>query len=106
MDVRAYFQKIRKIEQELAGESVIVVSVATPDGGRAGRVMELSKARAAKMLADARVRLADAEEKLLYHADVAREQDEVQSRLTEPRTRFLIDLAEVRKRKEAIDGAL
>ena len=36
MDLRVYYQKIRKIEAELPEPFVVVVSRETPDGGKAG----------------------------------------------------------------------
>ncbi len=37
MDLRMFYQKLRKIEQEIADPHVVVVSHETPDGGRPAR---------------------------------------------------------------------
>ena len=62
MDLRAYYQKIRDIESQIADEYAIVVSVETADGGRAGTFTEVSSSLAAKLLVDGIARLALSEE--------------------------------------------
>ena len=52
MDLKNYYQRIRELEASLPGESVVVVSRATPDGGRAGCFTEVPRAVAARMVAD------------------------------------------------------
>ena len=58
MDSRAYFHKVEETEQIIGAPYVVVVSEATPDGGKAGLVSELSRAVAAKLIAEGRARLA------------------------------------------------
>lgn len=62
MDLRAYYQKIRDIEREIAEEFPVVVSFEGPDGGRAGVRTEVTRRIAAKMIADGRARIGTAEE--------------------------------------------
>ena len=62
MDLRSYFQKIRTIEATIAGEHVVVVSLETSDGGREGRLSEVSRALAAKLVAQGKARLASERE--------------------------------------------
>ena len=62
MDLRVFYQKIRKVEQELDGDYVVVVSQETADGGRPGRMAEVRKPVAARMIVEGRARLASAEE--------------------------------------------
>ena len=62
MDLRLFYQKWRKIEQEITEPHVVVVSNETPDGGRAGRKSEGARAVAAKLIVEGRARLASAEE--------------------------------------------
>jgi hypothetical protein len=62
MDLRMFYQKLRKIEQEIADPHVVVVSNETPDGGRAGQKSEVSRNIAAKLLVEGRARLATPEE--------------------------------------------
>ena len=58
MDLRAYYQKIRQIEAEIREDSVVMVSLETPDGGRAGIRTEVPRAVAARMIADQKADLA------------------------------------------------
>jgi uncharacterized Fe-S cluster-containing radical SAM superfamily enzyme len=58
MDLRAFYQKLRKIEQEIADVHVVVVSHETPDGGRPGQLAEVSRVIAARLILEGRARLA------------------------------------------------
>jgi hypothetical protein len=86
MDLRAYYKKIREAEALLTGESMVVVSVATPEGGREGVRTEAPRKVAAKLLAEGRARLATEQETLeFYEANRAArekfEQDEAAKRV-------------------------
>lgn len=70
MDLRLFYQKLRKIEHEIADTHVIVVSNETPDGGRAGQKAEVSRSTAARLILEGRARLATAEEATEYRAGV------------------------------------
>ena|SRR5579884_615685 len=59
MDLRAYYQKIRKTEAEIPEESAVIVSLDTGDGGVAGRISEVGRELAARMVVESRARLAD-----------------------------------------------
>lgn len=52
MDLRAYYQKIRKIEAEITEPFVVVVSRATEEGGKAGVKTTVPKRVAAKLIAE------------------------------------------------------
>jgi hypothetical protein len=71
MDLRAYYQKIRDIESKMADEFAVVVSLETADGGKAGTFTEVSRAIAAKMLADGIALLAVAEDAARFRAQQA-----------------------------------
>jgi len=70
MDLRLFYQKLRKIEQEIAEPHVIVVSNETPDGGRPGQRAEVSRSVAARSIVEGRARLATADETADYRAGV------------------------------------
>ncbi|HTS47121.1 MAG TPA: hypothetical protein VMH05_04210 [Bryobacteraceae bacterium] len=70
MDLRMFYQKLRKIEHEIADAHVIVVSNETPDGGRAGQKAEVSRSNAARLILEGHARLATSEEALEYRAGV------------------------------------
>jgi hypothetical protein len=58
MDLRLFYQKLRKIEQEITDAHVMVVSHETSDGGRAGQKSEVSRSNAARLILEGRARLA------------------------------------------------
>jgi uncharacterized Fe-S cluster-containing radical SAM superfamily enzyme len=66
MDLRMFYQKLRKIEQEIAAPHVVVVSEETPDGGKAGQKAEVSRSIAARLILEGRARLAGTEEAAEY----------------------------------------
>ena len=52
MDLRMYFQKIRDVEAKIPGTYATVVSLETPDGGKAGLLTDVPRRVAAKMVVD------------------------------------------------------
>lgn len=62
MDLKAYYQKLRQIEASLPEADVIVVSLGTPDGGRAGLSTEVPRTIAARLVAEGSARLATEDE--------------------------------------------
>jgi len=58
MDLRMFYQKLRKVEQEIAGDHPVVVSLETPDGGKPGVKTEVTRENAAKMIVEGRARIA------------------------------------------------
>jgi hypothetical protein len=70
MDLRAYYARIRSIEEELHEDSVVIVSRATSDGGRAEVKNEVPKAVAARMVADEKAELASERDAAEYRAAI------------------------------------
>lgn len=68
MDLKHYYRKLRDAEQSFSEEYPIITSLETSDGGKAGRVMEVSRAIAAKMIVDGRAVLANSEQREAYAA--------------------------------------
>ena len=62
MDIREYFRKLRQAQSEIKDEFVVIASLDTPDGGKAGRFVEVTRDVAAHMIVDARGRLANESE--------------------------------------------
>ncbi|MFN3324140.1 MAG: hypothetical protein ACK5AZ_11640 [Bryobacteraceae bacterium] len=62
MDTKAYYRKIKEIEDSIEHENVVVVSEATPDGGKAGVRTEVPRKIAARIVVEGRARLASDEE--------------------------------------------
>lgn len=71
MDLKAYYTKIRETEAQLEGDPVVVVSFATPEGGKAGVSAEVPRAVAARMIAESRSRVATAEETESFREEIA-----------------------------------
>lgn len=63
MDVRQFYIVRRQIEESLPEGSVVIISLATPDGGRAGVRTEVDRKLAATLIAENRARLAETDEK-------------------------------------------
>ena len=62
MDLRAYYKRVREMECTIATPFVVIVSVETHDGGKAGVLTEVTRHIAAKHLAEGKARVAtDAE---------------------------------------------
>ena len=72
MDLRAYYQKIRQLEAEIREESVVITSLATPDGGRAGIRTEVPRSVAARMIADEKAELASDEAATEFRSEMER----------------------------------
>ena len=68
MDLRQYFRKIQDLEAAITEPFPVVVSLETEDGGKAGLFTEVSRANAAKMIAEGRAVLAGPEEKMQFTA--------------------------------------
>jgi hypothetical protein len=74
MDLKVYYQRLREVEAELTEPHVVLVSLDTADGGRAGVVSEVPRTVAAKMIVEARARAATPEEIATFrkHVEEAR----------------------------------
>ena len=70
MDIRAFFQEVRDVEATLRGAFVVISSLATPNGGRAGVLVETGRAQAAILIAERKARVATEEEAEGYHAEM------------------------------------
>ncbi len=67
MDLRAYYKNLREVEETLTGQHLVVVSLATSEGGKAGVRTDVPRSIAAKLLAEGRARVATEEESLEYY---------------------------------------
>ena len=67
MDLRSYYKKVREAEATLPEGHVVMVSLATSEGGKEGVRTEASRANAAKLLAEGRSRVATSEEANEFH---------------------------------------
>jgi hypothetical protein len=67
MDLQVYFKKIRAMEESLPDPAAVLVSLETPDGGKAGVRTEVPRRTAARMMVEGTARLATGEEAREFH---------------------------------------
>ncbi|MCS7042136.1 MAG: hypothetical protein NZR01_05035 [Bryobacteraceae bacterium] len=79
MDLKRYYQELRKKEAEIEGKDVYVVSLDTADGGRAGVITQVPKEIGCKLIVEGRARLATAEEVEKFEKEEAEKRAEFQS---------------------------
>jgi len=72
MDLRVYYQKLRKIEAEITEPFVVLVSRETPDGGKAGVFTDVPRSTAARMMAEERADLASPAQAVEFRDGVER----------------------------------
>jgi hypothetical protein len=68
MDLKQYFKKIRDTEGEIEEQYPLIVSLDTPDGGKAGAIVEVSRLQAAKAIAENRAILATDDQRTAHYA--------------------------------------
>lgn len=78
MDLRAYYQKLRKIEASMTEPSVVVVSRETTDGGKAGVKTAVSRSLAAKLIVEDQATLASPEEAAQFRAGTEQRREETE----------------------------
>lgn len=66
MDLKQYFRKLREIEDSLTEPYLVIVSLETSDGGKAGSMCEVPRTVAAKMIVERRANLASVEQKEIF----------------------------------------
>ena len=71
MDLKIYYQKLRQIEAGMAEGDAVMVSLETPDGGKAGVKTEVPRQTAARLIVEDRARLASEEEAAAYRTEGA-----------------------------------
>jgi hypothetical protein len=68
MDLRAFYQTIRKIAADITEDAPVIISRETSDGGRAGVKAEVPRDVAARMIAEGTADLAGPEEAAEFRA--------------------------------------
>ena len=103
MDLRMFFQKLRKIEQEITEPHVVVVSHETPDGGRAGQLAEVPRNIAARLILEGQAHLATTDEATQFRAEARKALEEAQQRLMAERVQVnVISDTDLRAVKSAL----
>jgi hypothetical protein len=80
MDLRTYYQKMRKIEADIPEENAVIVSVETSDGGTPGRTTEVKRELAARMLVEGRARIATEQEAAEFRGEQSRAYEQARRR--------------------------
>jgi hypothetical protein len=70
MDLKGYYRKIREAAAGIAEEWPVVVSRATPEGGRAGELVEASREVAARLIVEGAAELASPEQAAAFRERV------------------------------------
>jgi len=103
MDLRSFFQKLRRIEEEIAEPHVVVVSHETPDGGRRGQLSEVSRSNAARLILEGHAHLATAEQSAEFRAAARKALEEAQQRMMAEKVQVtVISDADLRAMKSAL----
>lgn len=103
MDLRVFFQKLRKLEQEIPDAHVIVISHETSDGGRAGRLSEVARPVAARLILEGHAHLATPEEAEQFRAEARKAMEDAQQRQLMDKVQVnVISDADLRAMKNAI----
>lgn len=103
MDLRVFFQKLRRIEQEIVDPHVVMVSHETPDGGRAGQLSEVSRSIAARLILEGHAHLASPEQASEFRAKARKAMEEAQQRQIAEKVQVnVISDADLRAMKNAL----
>ncbi len=106
MDLQIYYKKIREAEAGLKDPSAVVVSLDTPDGGRAGVRTEVPRRIAAKMMVEGYARLASAEEAREFQEQKAEAKHQADQAAAASRMQFtVISPTDLRKLKGAVQAS-
>lgn len=86
MNLRTYYQTVKRIREGLSEPYTLVTSLSTPNGGKEGVVTEVETSLAARMIADLSARLSTDEEIAAYEAECERrragaKEEELRNRL-------------------------
>jgi hypothetical protein len=90
MDLRIYFQKMRAIESGIPEPYVVVSSLETPDGGKAGRLTEVARGVAAQLVVEVKARLATEDESREYKERAERARVEAEQAIAKSRAQFTL----------------
>ena len=90
MDLQVYYRKIRETMDKIEGLFAIVVSLESPDGGKAGVKTEVPKHIAAKMIVDGLARLATPDEIREFLAEKAEAKRKADQAAAASRMQFVV----------------
>lgn len=83
MDLKQYFKKIKDTEASIEEPYLLMVSLETPDGGKPGAVVEVSRQEAAKALVESRaVRATDEQKEAHFKQEAERKKSAEKTELS------------------------
>ena len=80
MDLKAYYARMRELERGFGADAVVVVSLETADGGKAGVMTEVPAHVAARMVVEGRARVASEDEAQAFRKRADQAQRAVEDR--------------------------
>jgi hypothetical protein len=90
MDLKVYYRKLRETEGSIREPYVVVVSLATPDGGKAGVMSETPRDVAARLIVNGQARLASEEERQEFAARAERVRKEAEQAALAERIQVMV----------------
>jgi hypothetical protein len=76
MDLRSYYKKVREADSTLMGNDIVLVSLATSEGGKEGVLTEAPRSVAAKLIAEQRARVATEAEAEMFREEMRTARDQ------------------------------
>jgi len=76
MDLRSYYKKVREADSTLKGNDIVLVSLATSEGGKEGVLTEAPRSVAAKLIAEQRARVATEAEAEMFREEMRTARDQ------------------------------
>jgi hypothetical protein len=90
MDLRQYYKKLHEAEAEMPESHVLVVSLETGDGGKAGVITETPRRNACQLILDGRARRASQEEEEAFRLDELDKREAFERAKTASRMQFQV----------------
>lgn len=90
MDLKVYYSKLRATEASIPEADTVVISLATPDGGKEGIRSEVRRAVAARLIVEQRARLATPEEAQAYREEMREAQRIAEQKAAAERMRITV----------------
>ena len=106
MDLRVYYRKLREIAEGIEEEFVVVKSLATADGGVAGRLTEVTKGIAARLLLEGAAELATKAEAAAFRQQAVEQKKAEEQRRAAAQVQFaVLTEADLRALKQGKGGS-
>jgi hypothetical protein len=104
MDLRQYYKRLHELEAKMTEAHVLVVSVESGDGGKAGVITEVTRRNACQLILDGRARRADENEEAAFRLEEEQKRAEFQRAKTASRVQFQMVPSETVRPAPATSG--